>query len=140
MDRKHFAAKGKLLFVTVRGVQKLRIIGMLQSTPHDMRHGLAGYSMSLAIGGLQPRGERLGAFAGTAGAAAQRDIVCCDYFCVVNNMLPTCKAPFANPRFEGNMTVDATSVSLDTVSFEPIRDIPTVHCTTPNDLRLRTNI
>lgn len=98
-----------------------------QSTPHDIRHGLTGYSTALAIGGSQPCSENLGTLAGIAGTAAQRDIFSRDYFRVVNDVFPARKTPFASPRAEGDTAVDAIPVPLDNFLFEPIRDVPSVH-------------
>lgn len=71
--------------------------------------------------------EQLGTLAGIAGTTAQHDVFSRDYFCVVDDVLPARKAPFARPRSEGAAAVDTMSVPLDNFLFEPIGDVPTVH-------------
>jgi hypothetical protein len=79
--------------------------------------------MFFAILGLEPSPQRLHAFTGIAGAAAERNVLFRDYPLVVHDVFPT----RAILRIKRNATIHASSVPQDNLLLKPSRYVPTVH-------------
>lgn len=99
-----------------------------QRLPYHFCYGLPADTASLAVFGPEPYLQRLYAFAGIAGTAAQRDVLSSDQSSVIHNMFPTWTVSSTSIRqSELDAAIDTRHVPPDNLPLKRSGYIPSVH-------------